>query len=49
MNTAILISDRYGSTRWLKNGWQIGCYPVNFKGVEINTPEDVLEWEKINT
>jgi len=34
--------------RWLKNGWQIVCYPVNFKGVEINTPEDVLEWQTKN-
>ena len=30
--------------RWLKNGWQIGCSSVYFKGVEINSPEDVDIW-----
>ena len=30
--------------RWLKNGWQIGCSSVYFKGVEINSPEDVDVW-----
>lgn len=34
--------------RWLKNGWQIGCYPVQFKGIEINTLEDAQEWHKKN-
>ena len=30
--------------RWLKNGWQIGCLSVYYNGVEINAPEDVIEW-----
>ena len=30
--------------RWLKSGWQIGCSSVYFKGVEINSPEDVDVW-----
>ena len=30
--------------RWLKSGWQIGTQSVYFKGVEINTPEDVETW-----
>jgi 3-deoxy-manno-octulosonate cytidylyltransferase (CMP-KDO synthetase) len=34
--------------RWLKNGWQIGCSSVYFKGVEINSPEDVDIWHKQN-
>lgn len=34
--------------RWLKNGWQIGCYSVYFNGIEINSPEDVEEWQKKN-
>ena len=34
--------------RWLKNGWQIGCYSVQFNGTEINTPEDQEEWHKKN-
>jgi 3-deoxy-manno-octulosonate cytidylyltransferase (CMP-KDO synthetase) len=32
--------------RWLKSGWQIGCSSVYFKGVEINSPEDVNEWHE---
>lgn len=35
--------------RWLKNGWQIGCLNVKYKGVEINVPEDVEEWHKLNS
>ena len=35
--------------RWLKNGWQIGCSSVYYKGVEINAPEDVDVWHKINS
>jgi len=34
--------------RWLKSGWQIGCSSVYFKGVEINSPEDVDVWHKQN-
>jgi len=30
--------------RWLKSGWQIGCSSVYFKGVEINSPEDIDIW-----
>ena len=35
--------------RWLKNGWQIGCLNVQYKGTEINTPEDVTEWHNKNS
>jgi len=35
--------------RWLKNGWQIGCLSVQYNGVEINAPEDVDLWHKINS
>ena len=34
--------------RWLKSGWQIGCSSVYFKGVEINSPEDLDVWHKQN-
>ena len=30
--------------RWLKNGWDIGVFPCEFKGIEINTPEDAEKW-----
>ena len=36
--------EKLEQLRWLKNGWQMGCYHVYFNGVEINTPEDVEEW-----
>ena len=36
--------EKLEQLRWLKNGWQMGCYRVYFKGVEINTPDDVIEW-----
>lgn len=35
--------------RWLKNGWQIGCYHVYFNGIEINTPEDLEAWRNKNS
>lgn len=38
--------EKLEQLRWLKNGWQIGVLPVEFKGIEINTPEDLLEWNK---
>lgn len=38
--------EKLEQLRWLKSGWQIGCYHVYFNGVEINTPEDLEEWQK---
>lgn len=35
--------------RWLKNGWQIKVASVQYKGVEINTPQDVEKWHQINS
>ena len=37
--------EKLEQLRWLKNGWQMGCYRVQFNGVEINTPEDVTAWQ----
>jgi len=36
--------EKLEQLRWLKNGWQIGCLSVYYKGTEINTPEDVERW-----
>lgn len=33
--------------RWLKNGCTIGTQSVYFKGIEINSPEDVEAWHKL--
>lgn len=32
--------------RWIKNGVHIGVNSVQYTGVEINTPEDAIEWNK---
>ena len=36
--------EKLEQLRWLKSGWQIGCSSVYFKGVEINSPEDIDIW-----
>ena len=41
--------EKLEQLRWLKNGWQIGCYHVQFNGIEINTPEDLDEWHQKNS
>jgi len=41
--------EKLEQLRWLKNGWQIGCSSVYFKGTEINSPEDVDTWHKQNS
>jgi len=30
--------------RWLKNGYDIGVFPCEFNGIEINSPEDAKKW-----
>lgn len=30
--------------RWLKAGWSMSVFPVEFNGIEINTPEDAEKW-----
>ena len=40
--------EKLEQLRWLKNGWQIGCSSVQFKGTEINSPEDIDIWHKQN-
>ena len=40
--------EKLEQLRWLKNGWQIGCLNVYYNGVEINVPEDVVEWQQKN-
>jgi len=34
--------------RWLKNGWDIGVFPCEFNGIEINAPEDVEKWNSLH-
>ena len=37
--------EKLEQLRWLKNGWQMGCYSVQFNGVEINTEHDINLWK----
>lgn len=39
--------EKLEQLRWLKNGYKIGCAYVEFKGVEINTPEDIEKWYEV--
>ena len=32
--------------RWLKNGWDIGVFPCEFNGIEINAYKDVEKWNE---
>ncbi len=40
--------EKLEQLRWLKNGWDIGCSHVEFSGTEINTKEDINEWNYKN-
>ena len=42
-------TEKLEQLRWLKNGWQIGCSHVYFKGTEINSPEDLDIWHQQNS
>lgn len=41
--------EKLEQLRWIQNGIKIGVVEVEFNGIEINTPEDLKLWEKINT
>ncbi len=40
--------EKLEQLRWLKNGHDIGISEVEFDGLEINTPEDAIEWNTTN-
>jgi 3-deoxy-manno-octulosonate cytidylyltransferase (CMP-KDO synthetase) len=40
--------EKLEQLRWLKNGWRIGVSRVSFDGTEINTLEDLNEWNVTN-
>ena len=35
--------------RWIQNGIKIGVVEVDFNGIEINTPQDLKQWKKLNS
>lgn len=40
--------EKLEQLRWIKNSWQIGINPVDYKGTEINSPADVDTWHGQN-
>lgn len=36
--------EKLEQLRWLKAGWDIGCLKVDFDGIEINTPDELTQW-----
>lgn len=38
--------EKLEQLRWLMNGVDIGIAKTKFKGIEINTPEDILKWDE---
>jgi 3-deoxy-manno-octulosonate cytidylyltransferase (CMP-KDO synthetase) len=40
--------EKLEQLRWIQNGVKIGVVEVEFDGIEINTPEDLVEWHKRN-
>ena len=41
--------EKLEQLRWIKNGWQIAVNHVQYKGTEINAPEDVKAWHNKNS
>ena len=40
--------EKLEQLRWIQNGIKIGVVEVEFDGIEINAPEDLVEWHKRN-
>jgi 3-deoxy-manno-octulosonate cytidylyltransferase (CMP-KDO synthetase) len=40
--------EKLEQLRWIQNGIKLGVVEVEFDGIEINTPEDLKNWEKKN-
>ena len=40
--------EKLEQLRWLKNGWNIGVLPCEFDGMEINTQEELEQWNELN-
>ena len=34
--------------RWIQNGIKIGVVEVEFDGIEINSPQDLTDWQAKN-
>ena len=40
--------EKLEQLRWIQNGIKIGVVEVEFDGIEINSPEDLVEWHRRN-
>ena len=40
--------EKLEQLRWIQNGIKVGVVEVDFDGIEINTPEDLVEWHRRN-
>jgi 3-deoxy-manno-octulosonate cytidylyltransferase (CMP-KDO synthetase) len=40
--------EKLEQLRWIQNGIKIGVVEVEFDGIEINTPDDLVEWHRRN-
>jgi 3-deoxy-manno-octulosonate cytidylyltransferase (CMP-KDO synthetase) len=40
--------EKLEQLRWIQNGIKLGVVEVEFDGIEINTPEDLVEWHRRN-
>jgi 3-deoxy-manno-octulosonate cytidylyltransferase (CMP-KDO synthetase) len=40
--------EKLEQLRWIQNGIKIGVVEVEFNGIEINAPEDLIEWHRRN-
>jgi len=40
--------EKLEQLRWIQNGIKIGVVEVEFDGIEIHTPEDLVEWHRRN-
>ena len=38
--------EKLEQLRWLKSGWSMSVFPVEFNGIEINTPQDAEKWNE---
>ena len=37
--------EKLEQLRWLQNGYSMSVFEVDFNGMEINTPEELEEWQ----
>ena len=41
--------EKLEQLRWLQNNYTMSVFETEFTGMEINTPEDLIEWHRLNS